>query len=122
MPLGGEGRRAPAVFASLSETKSIDVSVGTDIETIRSRDQSLEVSQAAQRLAHKNRFARIAAERVSRSSLSAPSIHTMGLEWPSVVVTIGEPRPRSAPHQAVVIRGGEPVVIFNTVKSCPWPG
>src|SRR5262245_21469336 len=43
-----------------------------------------------------------------RLSPSAPSAHTIGLARPSVVVTIGDPRPRTAPHHEVVILGGEP--------------
>jgi hypothetical protein len=33
-----------------------------------------------------------------------------------VVVVIGEPRPRSALHQAVAIVGEEPAAIFKTIK------
>jgi hypothetical protein len=53
----------------------------------------------------------------NRLSPSAPTIHTTGLECPSVVVTMGEPVPFKAPHQAVCIVGGEPARIFSTVSS-----
>src|ERR1700680_1419294 len=55
----------------------------------------------------------------SRLSPSAPTIHTTGLEWPSVVVTIGEPRPFGSAHHAVVIEGFAPAVIFRTVRPDP---
>src|SRR6266567_6946220 len=53
----------------------------------------------------------------SRLSPSAPTIHTLGSERPSVVVTIGAPAPRSAPHHAVAMLGGAPARSFSTVRS-----
>src|SRR5690242_10765747 len=51
-----------------------------------------------------------------------PRIHTIGLECPSVVVAIAEPRPLRPPHHAVFIFGGEPPEIFRTVNPLPLLG
>src|SRR5215469_1616309 len=53
----------------------------------------------------------------SRPSPSAPTIQTIGLECPSVVVTIGDPRPLLSPHHAVVMVGFGSATIFSTVRS-----
>src|SRR5437016_5675361 len=57
---------------------------------------------------------------------SAPIVHTMLSPWPSVVVTIGAPRPPSVAHQPAVIAGGDAAVMWNATRSpdpvlqCPW--
>ena len=49
-------------------------------------------------------------------SPSAPSIHTIGFERPSVVVTMADPAPRNNAHQAVVMAGGFPARIFKAMR------
>ena len=50
-------------------------------------------------------------------SPSAPTVQTIGSARPSVVVTIGAPRPCTPPHHAVVIVGGAPALICTTIGS-----
>ena len=57
-----------------------------------------------------------------RLSPSAPTIQTIGSECPSVVVTIGDPAPGTAPHHAVVNDGRSPPTTLSTVSSpVGWP-
>ncbi len=57
-----------------------------------------------------------------RPSSSAPTTHTIGSDLPSVVVTIGEPRPGAAAHQATSARGGEPGTRRAAVRFPPPEG
>ena len=52
---------------------------------------------------------------------SAPTLHTMASARPSVVVTIGEPRPPPMAHQATLRDGEAPAPIRIAVKSPAWP-
>ena len=57
--------------ATASEKKRVNAPIGTDIEAVRCRDQRLEASETAQGFAGKNRFARVAAERMLLAALSS---------------------------------------------------
>src|ERR1019366_4465587 len=51
-----------------------------------------------------------------RLSRYAPSCHTMASDWPSDVVTIGEPSPLNAHHEGARV-GGAPGTTLTAVRS-----
>jgi hypothetical protein len=73
--------------------------------------QRLKVAKSTQLLASENWLAGVAAEPIKQIVTFGADNNTMGLECPSVVVTIDEPSPRKAPHHAVVRAPGDPTLI-----------
>src|SRR2546425_644524 len=51
-----------------------------------------------------------------RLSPSAPTLHTIASDRPSVVVTIGEPAPRWSAHQATRTVGGDVATMLIAVR------
>src|SRR5258708_1661511 len=52
----------------------------------------------------------------SHPQSALPAAHTTALEVPSVVVTIGDPRPDFVAHHAMLAESGGPALIFTATR------